>query len=312
MNGYTEHLLDGLTGDNPLAFLAAVGTLRAATQVWSGDSPRMAWRSLSGRWQPVLRVRRAWSPDELCTDLAQHLSGSLSALPNWDDVPVASQEFTALARQALHQDAASPGTLDACGWLGSEAEFNGAEEPIRVTHFKMVSGQQSFLEYIRELGRVTTDAHLRHALFETWAYADDKPSLRWDPAEDRRYALRDSNPSDTAKNPIMTVRGANRLAVEALSLFPVIPACKAPITRGFFRDESRTNYLTWPIWSDWTGIDAVRSILGHRELFSVRPRPDQLRPLGVVEVFRAERTTAYYSNFCPSRALWGTTTIRQE
>jgi hypothetical protein len=53
-----------------------------------------------------------------------------------------------------------------------------------------------------------------------WTRRDSTQSFRWDPAEDRRYALRFADPS-TDKG--LTVHGANRLACIALPLFTAVP-----------------------------------------------------------------------------------------
>ena len=70
------------------------------------------------------------------------------------------------------------------------------------------------------LSEHTSREDLRLALFAPWRYLDEKPTMRWDPMDDRRYALRAGNPS---KAPLRTVRGANRLAIEALTFLPTVP-----------------------------------------------------------------------------------------
>ncbi len=45
-------LLAGLDGRNPLAFLAALGTLRSLTSTWPARQVRMSWQSLGG-WRPA-------------------------------------------------------------------------------------------------------------------------------------------------------------------------------------------------------------------------------------------------------------------
>jgi len=78
---------------------------------------------------------------------------------------------------------------------------------------------QHFLKTMRDLVQLTTADHLRRRFFNPWRYEDDKPNLRWDPADDRATALRWNEPSG---DPIRTARG-NRLAVEALPLLPTMP-----------------------------------------------------------------------------------------
>ena len=56
MNADSEReglVLEGLPGDNPLGFLAALGTLRVLSEIWPDRSLRMAWIACGG-WRPVL------------------------------------------------------------------------------------------------------------------------------------------------------------------------------------------------------------------------------------------------------------------
>ena len=57
------------------------------------------------------------------------------------------------------------------------------------------------------------------ALFEPWTYRDDRYSMRWDPLEDRRYALMDRDPT-ASDNKSRTVWMANLFAYRSLVLFP--------------------------------------------------------------------------------------------
>jgi hypothetical protein len=296
--------LTGLRGENPLAFLSAVGTLRTLSAAWPDRSVLLSWEFTDGTWQPALHVTGECEQAQVLNALQERLAGTARDFPQWGDVPVSVVEFRDAATLALYCPKPSRSVLDMYGWLGSDTTGARDEESMAVTRFKMVSGQQSFLGQVRELIETTDRAHLEEALFGTWLYRDKKPSMRWDPSDDRRYALRDSDPSNTGKNPILTVRGANRLAVEALALYPVIPAQRDTETRGFIRRGPRWMF-SWPIWNGAIGISSVKSLVAHPALSKPEPDSDQLRALGVVEVFRSERTTSYYSNFYPAKALWG-------
>ncbi|MGA2436333.1 MAG: hypothetical protein ABSG25_13735, partial [Bryobacteraceae bacterium] len=104
--------------------------------------------------------------------------------------------------------------------FGSDVFGSGSKkEQISDTEFRTMSGSgnQHFLKSMRDLAGNTGARHLHRSLLSEWDYGDDKPSLRWDPAEYRPHALRAEDPSD---DPIQTMRGANRLAVESLPIFP--------------------------------------------------------------------------------------------
>lgn len=61
----SDFTLDGLDGANPLAFLAALGTLRTAAAVWGTAKVRMSWVQSSGGWRPRLVVAAASDGDAL-------------------------------------------------------------------------------------------------------------------------------------------------------------------------------------------------------------------------------------------------------
>ena len=50
----TVLVLSGLDGGNPLAFLAAIGTLRAVTRAASSAEWTLSWKMHDGHWSPVL------------------------------------------------------------------------------------------------------------------------------------------------------------------------------------------------------------------------------------------------------------------
>lgn len=146
---------------------------------------------------------------------------------------------------------------------------------IQDTAFRTMSGagHQHFVQFMAQLARETTESQLAEALFSPWRYSDPGPSLRWDPTDDRRYALRWGEPSG---DPVRTVRGANHLAVEALPLLPVMPVGKRLETTGFTQRRGEGVRWTWPIWEGLLGIDTVPSLLAMRELQQLQPPREKL------------------------------------
>jgi len=65
-------------------------------------------------------------------------------------------------------------------------------------------------------GYEITVAKVRSALLEVWTYTDTAQSFRWEPGEERSYALRFRGPSKTKEsgNEIRTMHAANRLGLE--------------------------------------------------------------------------------------------------
>jgi len=159
---------------------------------------------------------------------------------------------------------------------------------------------------MRDLVRLTAADHVNEALFGPWRYADDPPIMRWDPEEDRRYALRWREPSG---DPIRTVRGANRLAVEGLCFFPAVPVSQRLETTGFVGRRASDTYFTWPIWTAALSVPVVRSLLASADLreLSVSAQSQarsRLMSRGVAAVMRSQRiTVGKYRNFGPAMAL---------
>jgi hypothetical protein len=126
---------------------------------------------------------------------------------------------------------------------------------------------------------------IRKCLFEPWTYEDDKLSMRWDPIEDRRYALMWDDPSNMKAK---TVHAANLLAYRGLQLLPSVIEQGSLGTTGFSRMNKR-DYFTWPIWSGPLRSDVVRSVLSLGEFMGQKPDRARLDSMGIREIFRSER-----------------------
>lgn len=167
------------------------------------------------------------------------------------------------------------------------------------------SGQQYFLDTVRQIiGQVTND-RVTAALFNPWTYADEKLSLRWDPIEARRYALMEQDPAPIGSR---TVWMANLLAYRALALFPSVPARRGLATVGWAQGEEGEPYFTWPLWSAPLDPDSIRSLLLLPELYLQIPDRSALRGRGVEATFRSRRIKVgaganFKINFSPAREV---------
>ena len=202
--------------------------------------------------------------------------------------------------------------IDMLASFGSDAvvarESNGKEKSqIEVTPFCFIkgSGNQFFLDTARilmdKVEVATREKKLCKALFQEWDYLDETLSMRWDPLDDRRYALMDIDPSESKSR---TVWMANLLAYRALALFPSAPVKRQLKTTGWSRLEEskkKRNVFTWPIWDKPIGVDTIRSLLQHLELARKSPSLEKLMPLGVCACFRSERIQVdRYFGFSPA------------
>lgn len=306
----TAFILNGLDGGHPLGYLAALGALNVSAQQWPQDLVKMVWLSHSGGWRPCMTLSTELNQETWLAALHAALLDPASIKPFTlaDNLTIPCTVFRATANQAAKeatpQDRRYSDFLAAFGTEVIESEVNGKKTgEITDTAFRTMSGagHQHFLGFMRELTKATEIEHLRLALFQPWSYTDPGPSLRWDPRDDRRYALRWRQPSG---DPTRTVRGANRLAIEALPLFPTVPIGKRVETTGFTQRKKQGVLWTWPIWTTPLSLDVVRSLLTLPELGENVPDRKRLTPLGIAEVYRSQRITeGKYRNFTPARPI---------
>lgn len=302
--------LPGLDGSNPLAFLAALGTLRLLESEDLGV--RMGWHQAYGAWTPLLTPPAPLGEPELIDRLVDrlHTAADDPALSRWDDLSVEPAQFREFVLEAA--ESASAGDRewsDFAAAFGSEASSGsaGRSATIQDTAFRTMSGagHQHFLRTMRHVLAEVTPDQVQKALFAPWAYDDplEKSTLRWDPLDDVRYALRWRNPSgDPERKKRGAMLGANALAVQALPLFPTAVVGGHLATTGFSRIDRQTAW-TWPIWEPKIPLSVVRTLLALAELQAREPPRKQLLPRGVVEVYRSRRiTVGKYRNFTPAEA----------
>lgn len=307
-------LLSGLDGGNSLAFLAAVGTLRSLGAALPAHDWRLSWEPQAAGWRPRVYAAEAPGRDEVVAALAEHLpkTSDHPALLLGDDLKATPEEFGSYARQAA--DAASPADRS---WADFAAAFaceatvdaRGAQPQVRDTAFRTMSGagHQHFLSFMRNILATVEAKHLEAALFAPWSYDDpiENATLRWDPQDDVRYALRWRNPSgDPERRRGGSMLGANALAIHGLPLFPALPVGKRLVTTGFRGSGSRDTAWTWPIWEAPVALDVVRSLLALSELQEPTPPRNELARRGIAEIYRSRRiTTGKFRNFTPAEPV---------
>jgi hypothetical protein len=224
--------------------------------------------------------------------------------------PAALQEHFRLTAQEVIADASlnHRSCADLIAAFGCDAIVDSRSNKVRTTSFCFVtgSGWQYFLQNVRELlGRVD-QPRIERALFEPSPHADERLSMRWDPIEDRRYAMMWCDPTSSG-NEAKTNWALNLLAYRGLQLLPTVPRHYGLGTTGFTNHEGNPDW-TWPIWSAWLSVDTVRSLLGLRELQEKEPDRALLNPVGIAEVYRASRIQVgnpplHKLNFAPARSV---------
>ena len=294
--------LNGLDGSNPLAFLAAIGTLRTLAVAEIRSNPRLAWVAHEGAWMPQISSGKILSKDELIEILVPALRRHSTPEFNFaKDLNLEPEEFKRAAVEARdNATQCDRRYADFLAAFGCEVLVDKGTKKIQDTALRTMSGagHQHFLGTMKELAKAANAARLRMSLFRSWDYFDKKLGLRWDPEEDRRYALRWGNPSGDT---IQTMHGANRLAVEALPLFTAFPGPRQLETTGFSKRGKAVSF-TWPIWTGALSLDVVRSLLSLPELQESTPNRTALNAMGVVEIYRSLRiTVGKYRNFTQAR-----------
>ncbi|HEX7114952.1 MAG TPA: hypothetical protein VF193_07455 [Steroidobacter sp.] len=299
-------VLEGIDGSNPLGFLAAVGTLRSMSLAQPDWMPRLFWLRADA-WRPVLAFERNRSRTDVVSALALFLRNppGREAFRLGNNLNIPRAEFRKAAQVAV-----AGATAENRAWADFLCAFasDGIANDkglIEDTALRTMSGSghQHFLGFIRTLIKDVTAEHIEKALFAQWKYDDrvENHTMRWDPLDDIRYALRWRNPSgDPARKERGSMWGANRLAIEAMPLIGTIPENGTLKTTGFSGTGSRSTFWTWPIWSVPASPDVVRSVLALRELQSKLVKRSVLERMGVAEVYRSQRiTVGKYRNFTP-------------
>ncbi len=120
------------------------------------------------------------------------------------------------------------------------------------------SGHQYFLDTARQLTEQVTARRIETALTLDRPPADEKLSMRWDPNEDRRYALMWSDPT-ASDNKSLTNWAINLLGYHGLQVLPSAPTAKGLQSAGWNRSEDMT--FSWPMWTSQLRLDNVRTIM---------------------------------------------------
>jgi hypothetical protein len=301
----------GIEGSNPLGFLAAAGALRLLDLMWRDREIRLRWIRDDG-WRAEISGLPVEDEAELCGLLDEKAAWApLDAFSELgEDVTVERPLFERVVRQvAAGTTAGDRRAADFAAAFGSDVCEDKEKNKNRIQYtdlcFITGSGHQHFLGTARALAKSVGPEHLREALFGPWRRADKSLSLRWDPGDAKEYALQWGDPSSEG---VYSTWGANRLAFEALPLFPTVPTGKRLRTTGF-RTQNRAREFTWPLWTQPAAIDTARSLLSLRELEQETPDRAQLQAMGVEEIFRVRRVRIppnganFKVSFRPARAV---------
>lgn len=294
-----RHRLAGLEPDNLLAFMALVGLLRALETARPAWRPRAFWDVETDPWRPVLTLAKPQTEAavaEAAAEGVRALAAHHAATGNQPDLKLSPADFANLHEAA---DVQGRCVLDAlCCHRATRDDGTLWPTPFA---FMFGQGHQHFLTRFREVPteQPTSDV-IATALFAPWTRNDRTDGFRWDPAEDRRYALRALNPSTDKAT---TQQGANVLAAICLPLLPVTPIRRRGETRVL---TPMTRYgtggqieFTWPVWTRRASLVAILALLRHAEL--AKDSPDAVNLPQTATLLRARRiSVGKYFNVTPA------------
>jgi hypothetical protein len=306
-----EHRLEGFEPDNPLAFLALLGLLRALEEV-DGDHPeedrwwpRAGWTVEGGAWRPILRLTRQVDRRALCSRLTTGIRAfrDAYAFPGYAKPNFPVTEYRVFAEKAEHAGGAMDRRrLDVLAAVATDQVPN-RRNPMAVfpTPLCLVTGQghQEFLPRLasavklpepqgeRDPNARSLAEELEACLFGRWRRADREAqiSLRWDPGETARQALMAGDPTDNRYKQ-GSETGAYRLAAIGLSVLPVLRDPTPGANTGTVPGGATVNgefALHWPIWTEPASLAAIRALLLHPDL----PHQGALGHLGVGAAYRS-------------------------
>ncbi|TVQ96649.1 MAG: hypothetical protein EA398_15670 [Deltaproteobacteria bacterium] len=262
-------LLTALQGDNPGAFLAALGVLEVTTT--AGFATRLRWTAAAG-WRPV--IEGMGSVHALLDVLEQDLRSTRDQevlsfqYPKDEKKP---QDLTGdlkpdppRLRAWLEQLAAdvSPDTRSSVDLAVALVPEGGLDRggKAKPTAFHFTAGQQKFLDMVNTLRDEVTRDHLEEGLFGPWLHPVKLPSLGWDVGNSREYALRAQDPSTDAK---LAQPGFEWLGLRGLRFLPTWAHRGQTVTTGVKGSWKNGSFL-WPIWQPALSAAEVASLLAQR------------------------------------------------
>jgi hypothetical protein len=252
---------------------------------------RTDYTALRSQWLSALRQ----CVPSLELSLGKHLNATCGELREHMEIAMADASHS--ARDILDLYAA----------FGSDVCSQEKSDQMQATSFCFItgSGRQYFLDTVLNLIQQVNAKRLEEAVFSRVEHQDEKYSMRWDPREDRRYAVMWSDPSPSG-NKAKTNWAMNLLAYRGLQFLPSVPRAKGLRTVGWLTDQEPS--WNWPIWIGRIPPSVVRSLLSHQFLTQNNDFLGSMGSLGVVAVYQSIRVQVgnpplHKVNFTPSRRV---------
>jgi hypothetical protein len=191
--------------------------------------------------------------------------------------------------------------------MASDAVTDRSEEPgVTPTLFSFSNKQSGkfLLKDFANCALLVSPQTVLNTLTGRVSNRDNVTTLRWDPIEQRSYAMQWGDPG--VKNNRVAADGTlNALAFVGLAAFPSMPLSRYLATTGFGREGAN---WTWPLWTAPLTWDTTKALLSDSMLQTDEPDRKSLAARSIHEVFRSRRlkigkppTVQYF--FSPSRPV---------
>ena len=298
--------LNGLEGTNPLGFLAALGVQVALACEskrpclwWSDDvTPRAVVDDRFGINQIVeqsLATFAIWKNSPALNP--RRRDGSL--MPRGDDLKLAPSDIRTYIDVSRNSPAAA---LSRALVVEGSLDKKGVAKP---SDLYFTGGQQKLLVIARKILEQATAEDVSMGLSGPWSYSSTVPSLMWDVADDRVYALRAYDPTSSGEKKLSNP-GVEALAILGMSLHTVFASRDRTLTEGC--SGSWTNaFYSWPLWVKPASPLVVKSLLAHAHNVEVDQRYRWFKSWGVSTVLRcaiSRSDQGSYGTFRPPTVLW--------
>lgn len=293
-------VLSGLSGTNPLGFMAALGLLRLLRR--QSDVARLGFLS-DGSFHPFVegfngdlaflisndaalaKGKQAW----LLEYKKQEKKG-VKVVADLKAPPAVFRDFlsSCVERWCTGEDEA----VAYAAAFGTSVAVDGKGNA-KPTAFHFTAANQQFLATVEAMRASVTHEWVKLSLFEGHEVRSGL-NLRWDPAAERNWALMANNPNDDGTSVDAPLEW---LAFRGLPLLPSFPCGTKIITTGV-SGRGNDMKMIWPLWSVPISLETARSAL--QIMWTGASRDREMRGVFAVCTSQIRRTSQGFGNFSPA------------
>jgi hypothetical protein len=293
-------VLSGLSGTNPLGFMAALGLLRLLRR--QSDVARLGFLS-DGSFHPFVegfngdlaflisndaalaKGKQAWF-----LEYKKQEKKGVKVVADLKAPPAVFRDFlsSCVERWCTGEDEA----VAYAAAFGTSVAVDGKGNA-KPTAFHFTAANQQFLATVEAMRASVTHEWVKLSLFEGHEVRSGL-NLRWDPAAERNWALMANNPNDDGTSVDAPLEW---LAFRGLPLLPSFPCGTKIITTGV-SGRGNDMKMIWPLWSVPISLETARSAL--QIMWTGASRDREMRGVFAVCTSQIRRTSQGFGNFSPA------------